>query len=445
MSFIARDQISVGAFIYDAYKVLVFLSKLVCFCDLQLTLMRSSYIESHLPIFSFIPQPQCLSDMGNFVGSLERPGPVVGFLYRNEMGLLYWGLCLFKMMVHICDFFLDRLFGYTITMGTREEREMAKDYEHSAQIASIMGRGSYTIVMNHQLHHYCLKHEQYVHPRYILENDNITLQGMTPTHAFFCVSEPDVNVYDTSVFPFLWVKQYLTAKKLVVIPHSTLHRLAAEVGDPTDRKLTLLNITCRCGSTLICQMINTVPRVRTMSEPWSFNHLHNHYVGGRIGYGDLRQLVQSAIRLQCKKENNTEIEHILIKMNAFASPIFPMLIEMYPNAKYIFNTRIPMGTMASYAQIVNHIPIIAKLVELLTGSVCIKSYHFTLSFKGLFFQIFSEWATFPYDDPKGWELFYERKTKYRQIHGKSISTFIHEGLLLCYGGQVRDCVKGNVN
>ena len=132
-------------------------------------------------------------------------------------------------------------------------------------------------------------------------------------------------------------------------------------------------------------------------------------------------------------------------MNAFASPIFPMLIEMYPNAKYIFNTRIPMGTMASYAQIVNHIPIIAKLVELLTGSVCIKSYHFTLFFKGLFFQIFSEWATFPYDDPKGWELFYERKTKYRQIHGKSISTFIHEGLLLCYGGQVRDCVKGNVN
>ena len=68
------------------------------------------------------------------------------------------------------------------------------------------------------------RHEKYVHPKYILEHDNVTLQGITQTHAFFCVSEPNVNVYDTSKGPFLWIKQYLAAKKLVVIPHSTLHR-----------------------------------------------------------------------------------------------------------------------------------------------------------------------------------------------------------------------------
>ena len=81
----------------------------------------------------------------------------------------------------------------------------------------------------------------------------MTLQGITQSHAFFCVSEPDVNVYDTREGPFLWIKQYLTAKKLVVIPHSTLHRLAEEIGDPIDRKLTIINMTCRCGSTLLCQ------------------------------------------------------------------------------------------------------------------------------------------------------------------------------------------------
>ena len=47
-------------------------------------------------------------------------------------------------------------------------------------------------------------------------------------------------------------------------------------------------------------------------------------------------------------------------MNAFAGPLFPMISEMYPDATYMFNTRLPVGTMASYAQIVNHIPIIAK-------------------------------------------------------------------------------------
>ena len=55
--------------------------------------------------------------MGNSISSLENPGRVVGWFYQNEMGLLYWGLCLFKMLVGVSDFFLDLFFGYTITEG----------------------------------------------------------------------------------------------------------------------------------------------------------------------------------------------------------------------------------------------------------------------------------------------------------------------------------------
>ena len=38
-----------------------------------------------------------------------------------------------------------------------------------------------------------------MHPRHVLEHDNITLMGVTPKHAFFCVAEPDVDVYDMQV------------------------------------------------------------------------------------------------------------------------------------------------------------------------------------------------------------------------------------------------------
>ena len=44
-----------------------------------------------------------------------------------------------------------------VSQGTKEERKKAREYEHSAQIASIMGRGCYTLVMNHQLHHFALR------------------------------------------------------------------------------------------------------------------------------------------------------------------------------------------------------------------------------------------------------------------------------------------------
>jgi hypothetical protein len=40
-------------------------------------------------------------------------------------------------------------------------------------------------------------HVKYIHPRYILENDNVTLQGITSLHAYFCVTNPAVNIYDT--------------------------------------------------------------------------------------------------------------------------------------------------------------------------------------------------------------------------------------------------------
>ncbi len=165
------------------------------------------------------------------------------------------------------------------------------------------------------------------------------------------------------------MKQYVAAKKLVVVPHSTFHRLAAEVGDPMadgSRKLTLINMTARCGSTLLCQMLNTVPKCRAMSEPWAFNHAHAHYNNGDISMSELRLLVRSIMRLQCKPENDTEIKQIMIKVCTLTCPIFPMLSEMFPEANYIFNTRNLPGTMASYMQIVNSIPWIAKLIEFCT-------------------------------------------------------------------------------
>ncbi len=142
----------------------------------------------------------------------------------------------------LIDFILDGLFGFSLSEGSRHERQMAREsYGRSAQVAAILGRGAYSVLTKHQLHNFCLLHERYVHPSYVLGKDHITLQSITPTHAFFCVSTEDVNVYDTAKNPFLWVKQFFCARKLVIMPHESLHRLAEEVGDPTsDKKLTFI-------------------------------------------------------------------------------------------------------------------------------------------------------------------------------------------------------------
>ncbi len=141
------------------------------------------------------------------------------------------------------DYVLDTLVGYKLSEGSRQERlQAARSYDHSAQVATILGRGAYSNMIRHQLHNFCLLHERYVHPRHVLAHDHITLHGITPTHVFFCVLPPgSKSVYDTTANPFVWVKQFFGAEELVIMSHESFHRLAAEAGDPTaDRRLTFL-------------------------------------------------------------------------------------------------------------------------------------------------------------------------------------------------------------
>ena len=130
---------------------------------------------------------------------LENPGLFQRLLMKIDLGIFYWFMCTFRAAVRLVDVFLNLLFGFTIQYGSRQERLGSLEYDRSAQVVNLMGRGAYSVGLAHQLHNFVWSHERYVHPRYVLEHDNITLMGITPSHAFFCVSEPDVDVYDMKV------------------------------------------------------------------------------------------------------------------------------------------------------------------------------------------------------------------------------------------------------
>jgi len=50
----------------------------------------------------------------------------------------------------------------------------------------------------------------------------------------------------------LWRGEY--GRRLIVVPLSTFHRMAVQIGDP-DAKLIFLFNTTRCGSTLLTQVL----------------------------------------------------------------------------------------------------------------------------------------------------------------------------------------------
>ena len=156
--------------------------------------------------------------------------------------------------------------------------------------------------------------------------------------------------------PFIFIIQLLKANQLVIMPHSSFNRLASELGDPENKKLTFVNMTARCGSTLLSQMISRTPKCHTMSEPWSFVHIHGHYNQGLISLAEYQRLLRSTVRLLCKPEKKRDVQHIFIKTTALMSPSFPMLKEMFPRAKYIFNTRRFKPTVESIMQLTHGLP-----------------------------------------------------------------------------------------
>ena len=67
------------------------------------------------------------------------------------------------------------------------------------------------------------------------------------------VSSPLTNVYDATKIPFAFISQYLLSEKLLIVQHSTLHKIS-EAMTGLEGDCVLIHNTARCGSTLLCQV-----------------------------------------------------------------------------------------------------------------------------------------------------------------------------------------------
>ena len=72
-----------------------------------------------------------------------------------------------------------------------------------------------------------------------------------------------------------------------------------------------------------------MPNTRVMSEPLSFWALNTLYVKGEISFAEYKILLESVYRLQCKIEKGSNIDHIVMKWNPYATASIPYLKVCY--------------------------------------------------------------------------------------------------------------------
>ena len=141
---------------------------------------------------------------------------------------------------------------------------------------------------------------------------------------------------------------------MILMPHSSFNRLADEIGPASnpDKKLTFVNMTARCGSTLLGQIIARTPKTCVLSEPWALVHANYLLNQNLISETDFKTMLRNIVRILCNWEHNKEINHVFIKTSVFMAPAFPVLKKMFPRAKFIFNARNFQSSSESYMQLI---------------------------------------------------------------------------------------------
>ncbi len=266
--------------------------------------------------------------------------------------LKYWLLLVVKAIVFICDAIVDMLFGYSFVGGIKEERAKGADnYESSAHLVKIIWKvRPHIFKQTVQLDNFLYKHEAYLHPNFVLKNKNVTMFILDKEHAAFCVTDPDVDVYDTKTFPFMTAGQWKVVEKLLIMPIASFHRLADEVGRPKVPVITA-GMTARSGSTLLVQIFNKVPKTRVISESFSTKYTHEMRAEGKITAEESRRMLRSTMILKCKIEPGSDVERIFIKLTGTNAPQLADIRDLFPDFIYLFCTRHPMQSITSITKV----------------------------------------------------------------------------------------------
>ena len=242
---------------------------------------------------------------------------------------------------------VDLLFGYSLLLGTREERSSSKMYETSAQVVKVFFKHRESTTPGGG--QYLFLHHEYRHPNFVLQ-DNVSLFRVANDVACFTVVPQQVDIYSSHTHPYLHCAQLDNSTHLVFMPHESLHRLAREIGDPK-YQVVLLSNTGRCGSTLVTQCFETLPGTRTISEPLALLDALHLFNAGVTSLDEHRNLLQSIVRVQCKKVNEKLINRMTIKPLSKCTQLVHSISITCRFVRHVFMYRHPEQYVLSFASL----------------------------------------------------------------------------------------------
>ena len=185
-------------------------------------------------------------------------------------------------------------------------------------------------------------------PDYVLK-PRVSLYCVTHKEAVFIETERNCNIYNSDENPFLYVAQFCRARYVIKMPLETFHTLADKIGDPS-LPVILVSSTGRCGSTMLCQVFESVPGTLVMSEP---DAISNISLQTNAELESQRELT-STIRVLCKPHPG--IERYVIKTRSTSTALMMDITKLFPTFRQIFMYRNCLETVLSFMAMFTSVP-----------------------------------------------------------------------------------------
>jgi len=180
----------------------------------------------------------------------------------------------------------------------------------------------------------------------ILSDPHISLYALDFERSVACFVELPANVV-LETEPFVYLAQFAVATHLITISLDEFNELAAAISFD-DSHLILVHSVGRCGSTLVSRVLESVPSVRSLSEPDAFTNLVAWRGLQSSGDSEIQRLLASCTLFCCKHlSGSTSPASVAIKFRSQCIEIDDLLAAAFPAAKRLYLTRDPIPRLAS--------------------------------------------------------------------------------------------------
>ena len=145
----------------------------------------------------------------------------------------------------------------------------------------------------------------------------------------------------------MYLAQFIRGWNIIKMSIHTFHTLADKIGDPQVPVIWVSN-TVRCGSSMLCQVFESLPGTCVMSEPDATLNICEMETKNEISEKQYEDMFRSTFRIICKPDTN--IKRFVVKTRCTCAALSLLLSKLYPkHVQQIFMYRNSMETISSYS------------------------------------------------------------------------------------------------